>query len=108
MPEGLAEIKQTVECFDISTLKEPYRIEGKKTMGYEIAEQLNWELPDVILYPTGGGTGLIGMWKAFKEMIELGWIKNHLPQMIAVQAELCQPIVQTWKGNQLNMQKLYG
>ena len=104
----VAEIKQTVECFDISTLKEPYRIEGKKTMGYEIAEQLNWELPDVIFYPTGGGTGLIGMWKAFKEMIELGWIKNRLPQMIAVQAELCQPIVQTWKGNQLNCKNYMG
>ena len=104
----VAEIKKTIECFDISTLKEPYRIEGKKTMGYEIAEQLNWELPDVILYPTGGGTGLIGMWKAFREMVSLGWIENKLPRMIAVQAENCQPIVQTWKGNQLNCKNYMG
>jgi len=104
----VAEIKKTIECFDISTLKEPYRIEGKKTMGYEIAEQLNWELPDVILYPTGGGTGLIGMWKAFKEMMALGWIEHKLPRMIAVQAEECQPIVQTWKGNQLNSKNYMG
>ena len=104
----VTEIKQTVNCFDISTLKEPYRIEGKKTMGYEIAEQLNWELPDVILYPTGGGTGLIGMWKAFHEMIALGWIENKLPRMIAVQAENCQPIVQTWKGNQPNAKNYMG
>jgi threonine synthase len=104
----VAEIKRTVECFDISTLKEPYRIEGKKTMGYEIAEQLNWELPDVILYPTGGGTGLIGMWKAFHEMIALGWIENKLPRMIAVQAENCQPIIQTWKGNQPNAKNYVG
>lgn len=86
--------------FDMSTMKEPYRLEGKKTMGYEIAEQLNWLLPDVILYPTGGGTGLIGMWKAFEEMIELGWIQGRRPRMIAVQAENCQPIVETWNGNQ--------
>ena len=104
----VAEIKKTIECFDISTLKEPYRIEGKKTMGYEIAEQFNWELPDVILYPTGGGTGLIGMWKAFKEMIALGWIENKLPRMIAVQAENCKPIVETWKGNQLNAKTYVG
>ncbi|MEO1654374.1 MAG: threonine synthase [Bacteroidota bacterium] len=78
--------------FDVSTLKEPYRIEGKKTMGYEIAEQFNWVLPDVILYPTGGGTGLIGIWKAFQEMLALGWIKGDLPKMIAVQAQNCQPI----------------
>jgi threonine synthase len=104
----VAEIKKTVECFDISTLKEPYRIEGKKTMGYEIAEQMNWELPDVILYPTGGGTGLIGMWKAFQEMIAMGWIENKLPRMIAVQAENCQPIVQTWKGNQQNAKNYMG
>jgi len=104
----VAEIKKTIECFDISTLKEPYRIEGKKTMGYEIAEQFNWELPDVILYPTGGGTGLIGMWKAFQEMIALGWIENSLPRMIAVQAENCKPIVETWKGNQLNAKTYVG
>ena len=79
--------------FDVSTLKEPYRIEGKKTMGYEVAEQLNWELPDAIFYPTGGGVGMIGMWKAFHEMEALGWIGPKRPKMIAVQAEGCQPIV---------------
>src|ERR1700730_9813505 len=104
----VAEIKQNLNCFDISTLREPFRIEGKKTMGYEIAEQLNWELPDVILYPTGGGTGLIGMWKAFQEMIALGWIEYKLPKMIAVQAENCQPIVQTWIGNQPNSKNYVG
>lgn len=88
------------EYFDMSTMKEPYRLEGKKTMGYEIAEQLNWTLPDVILYPTGGGTGLIGMWKAFDEMIEMGWIPDRKPRMIAVQAENCKPIVETWNGSQ--------
>ncbi len=82
--------------FDVSTLKEPYRIEGKKTMGYEIAEQFNWELPDVIIYPTGGGTGLIGMWKAFKELIELGWIKEKTPRMVSVQSEGCAPIVKAF------------
>jgi threonine synthase len=79
--------------FDLSTLKEPYRVEGKKTLGYELAEQLEWELPDVILYPTGGGTGLIGMWKAFDEMEELGWITSKRPRMVAVQAAGCRPIV---------------
>src|SRR6202008_298110 len=98
----VAEIKKTIEFFDISTLKDPYRIEGKKTMGYEIAEQFNGELPDVILYPTGGGTGLIGIWKAFNEMIQMGWIKGRLPRMIAVQAKNCQPIVATWNGVQPN------
>src|SRR5713101_6509884 len=82
--------------FDMSTLKEPYRIEGKKTLGYEIAEQLNWKLPDVILYPTGGGTGLIGMWKAFDEMETLGWIANKRPRMFAVQAAGCAPIVRAF------------
>ena len=80
--------------FDVSTLKEPYRIEGKKTMGYELAEQLDWQLPDVIVYPTGGGTGLIGMWKAFDEMERLGWIGPGRPRMVSVQAEGCAPIVQ--------------
>lgn len=94
------EINAAGEYFDMSTMKEPYRLEGKKTMGYEIAEQLNWTLPDVILYPTGGGTGLIGMWKAFEEMIELGWITDRRPRMIAVQAQNCQPIVETWNGKQ--------
>ncbi len=79
--------------FDMSTLKEPYRIEGKKTMGYEVAEQFNWELPDAIFYPTGGGVGLIGMWKAFAEMEELGWVPSRRPKMIAVQAAGCQPVV---------------
>ena len=88
------------EYFDMSTMKEPYRLEGKKTMGYEIAEQLNWLLPDVILYPTGGGTGLIGMWKAFDEMIDMGWIADRRPRMIAVQSANCQPIVETWNGSQ--------
>ncbi|MDI2032364.1 threonine synthase [Saccharopolyspora sp. TS4A08] len=79
--------------FDVSTLKEPYRVEGKKTLGYELAEQLGWELPDVVIYPTGGGTGLVGMWKAFAEMTELGWIGEKRPRMVVVQAEGCAPIV---------------
>ena len=83
--------------FDVSTLKEPYRIEGKKTMGYELAEQMNWELPDVIFYPTGGGVGIIGMWKAFDEMETLGWIGSKRPKMIAVQAAGCQPVVRAFE-----------
>jgi threonine synthase len=83
--------------FDVSTLKEPYRVEGKKTLGYELAEQLNWQLPDVILYPTGGGTGLIGMWKAFDEMERLGWIGRERPRMFAVQATGCAPIVRAFE-----------
>jgi threonine synthase len=79
--------------FDMSTLKEPYRVEGKKTLGYELAEQLKWQLPDTILYPTGGGTGVIGMWKAFDEMEALGWIGKNRPRMFAVQAAGCAPIV---------------
>jgi threonine synthase len=79
--------------FDLGTLKEPYRIEGKKTMGYEVAEQMGWELPDAILYPSGGGVGLIGMWKGFEEMDRLGWIGGRRPKMIAVQAAGCQPVV---------------
>ena len=102
------EINKHNEYFDLSTLKEPYRLEGKKTMGYEIAEQFEWELPDVILYPTGGGTGLIGMWKAFHEMIEMGWIDSRLPKMIAVQAENCKPIVETWHGRQPNAKEYKG
>jgi threonine synthase len=102
------QLKQTIDCFDISTLKEPYRLEGKKTMGYEIAEQFNWTMPDVILYPTGGGTGLIGMWKAFREMQQMGWIGQQLPRMIAVQAENCQPVVHTWKGLQPNAKSYVG
>jgi threonine synthase len=82
--------------FDISTLKEPYRIEGKKTMGYEIAEQMEWTLPDVIIYPTGGGTGLVGMWKAFDEMEQLAWISPKRPRMVAVQSEGCAPMVRAF------------
>ena len=89
----VAERKNQEGWFDISTLKEPYRVEGKKTMGYELAEQFNWELPDAIIYPTGGGTGLIGMWKAFDEMETMGWIGSHRPKMISVQSEGCAPIV---------------
>ena len=94
----VGEGKEKVGWFDVSTLKEPYRIEGKKTMGLELAEQLNWELPDVIFYPTGGGTGLIGMWKVFLELKELGWINGKLPKMIAVQATGCAPIVKAWEN----------
>jgi threonine synthase len=92
----VAELKKTQIYFDVSTLKEPYRLEGKKTMGYEIAEQLNWQLPDVIIYPAGGGTGLIGIWKAFKEMLEMGWITGPLPKMIAVQSHQCAPVVRAF------------
>jgi len=83
--------------FDISTLREPYRVEGKKTMGYEIAEQSGWKLPDVILYPTGGGTGIVGMWKAFEEMEALGWIGSERPKMFAIQSEGCAPIVKAFR-----------
>jgi threonine synthase len=82
--------------FDVSTLKEPYRIEGKKTMGYEIAEQFQWTLPDAILYPTGGGVGIIGMWKAFQELETLGWVMGKRPKMIAVQVEGCMPVVRAY------------
>lgn len=92
----ISERKTAEGWFDVSTLKEPYRVEGKKTMGYELAEQLNWELPDVILYPTGGGTGLIGMWKAFDEMERMGWIGGRRPRMVTVQAEGCAPIVKAF------------
>ena len=89
--------KEATGWFDVSTLKEPYRIEGKKTMGLELAEQLGWVLPDIIFYPTGGGTGLIGMWKAFEELESIGWIGSHRPRMIAVQAEGCAPIVKAYE-----------
>jgi threonine synthase len=89
----VARRKDVEGWFDVSTLKEPYRLEGKKTMGYELAEQLQWNLPEVIIYPTGGGTGLIGMWKAFEEFERLGWIDSRRPKMVAVQAEGCRPIV---------------
>jgi threonine synthase len=84
--------------YDVSTLKEPYRVEGKKTMGYEIAEQLGWKMPDVILYPTGGGVGIIGIYKAFKEMKQLGWIDDKPPRLVAVQAAGCAPIVEAFKN----------
>lgn len=83
--------------YDVSTLKEPYRIEGKKTMGLEIAEQLGWEVPDVILYPTGGGVGLIGIYKALKELQQLGWIEEKMPRLVAVQSDGCAPIVKAWE-----------
>jgi threonine synthase len=95
----IAENKTTEGWFDVSTLKEPYRLEGKKTMGYEIAEQLNWHLPDVIIYPTGGGTGLIGMWKAFAELEQLDWIGSARPRMVSVQASGCAPIVKAFDEN---------
>jgi threonine synthase len=93
----VARRKDVEGWFDVSTLKEPYRVEGKKTMGYEIAEQLAWTLPDVIIYPTGGGTGLVGMWKAFDEMQALGWIGPKRPRMISVQAAGCAPIVRAFE-----------
>jgi threonine synthase len=96
----IARRKEKEGWFDMSTLKEPYRIEGKKTLGYEIAEQLNWKLPDVILYPTGGGTGLIGMWKAFDEMEKLRWIDNKRPRMFSVQASGCAPIVRAFEAGE--------
>src|SRR5882724_628213 len=96
----VAEHKDREGWYDVSTLKEPYRIEGKKTMGYELWEQFGGKLPDVILYPTGGGVGLIGMCKAFDEMQEMGWIGEERPRMVAVQAEGCAPIVRAWEAHQ--------
>ena len=93
----VAERKDSEGWFDMSTLKEPYRVEGKKTMGYEVAEQFDWDLPDAIFYPTGGGVGMIGMWKAFDELEQLGWISSKRPKMIAVQAAGCQPIVRAFE-----------
>ncbi|MEQ8435706.1 MAG: threonine synthase [Oceanicaulis sp.] len=95
-----ASLKEEMGWFDVSTLKEPYRIEGKKTMGIELAFQLGWALPDAIFYPTGGGTGLIGMWKAFDEMEKLGWIDSQRPKMFAVQAEGCAPIVKAFEAGE--------
>jgi threonine synthase len=83
--------------FDLSTLKEPYRLEGKKTLGYELAEQMDWTLPDVVIYPTGGGTGLVGMWKAFEEMEAMGWIDGKRPRMVSVQSSGCAPIVRAFE-----------
>ncbi len=90
--------EQEPQAFDVSTLKEPFRLEGKKTMGYEIAEQLNWQIPDVVVYPTGGGTGLIGIWKAFEEMERLAWIGAKRPRMVAVQTDACFPIVEAFEN----------
>src|ERR1700761_3425259 len=96
----VAERKAAEGWFDISTLKEPFRVEGKKTMGYEVAEQMGWELPDAIIYPTGGGVGLLGMWKAFEEMGALGWIApGRRPKMICVQTAGCAPIVKAFEEN---------
>lgn len=91
--------------FDFSTLKEPYRIEGKKTMGLELAAQMGWELPDAIFYPTGGGTGLIGMWKAFDELERLGWIGPKRPRMYAVQASGCAPIVRAFEAGEQHAER---
>ncbi len=96
----IAKRKDAEGWFDVSTLKEPYRVEGKKTLGYELAEQSNWELPDVVLYPTGGGTGLIGMWKAFEEMEALGWIGAKRPRMFTIQASGCAPIVRAFEAGE--------
>jgi len=97
---GMAGVKAREEgWFDVSTFKEPYRVEGKKVMGYELAESFNWELPDVIVYPTGGGTGLIGMWKAFAELESLGWLENtKRPRMVSVQADGCAPVVKAFQA----------
>lgn len=95
----VSEGKQKEGWFEVSTLKEPYRIEGKKTMGYELAEQFDWQLPDAVLYPCGGGVGLIGMWKAFDELERLGWIGSRRPKMIAVQAKGCEPITRAYEAN---------
>ena len=94
----VAERKDKEGWFDVSTLKEPFRVEGKKTMGYEVAEQLGWKMPQGIIYPTGGGVGLIGMWKAFDEMEQLGWIGPERPKMVTVQAAGCAPIVRAWEA----------
>jgi threonine synthase len=91
--------------FDVSTLREPYRVEGKKTLGYELAEQLDWSLPDVIVYPTGGGTGLIGMWKAFAEMEALGWVRGDRPRMVVVQAEGCAPMVRAFQASRTTAER---
>jgi len=101
----VAEGKAKIGWFDTSTLKEPYRIEGKKTMGIELAEQLDWNVPDVILYPTGGGTGLIGMWKAFAELAAIGFIGEKRPRMVAVQAAGCAPMVRAYEAGEAHAQR---
>ena len=93
----VAEGEKEIGWFNCSTLREPYRIEGKKTMGIELAEQLGWEVPDIIFYPTGGGTGIIGMWKAFDELEAIGWIGEKRPRMVVVQAAGCAPMVKAWE-----------
>jgi threonine synthase len=100
----LAERKAKEGWFDVSTLKEPFRLEGKKTMGYEVAEQLGWRLPQAIIYPTGGGVGLIGMWKAFDEIEQLGWIGSERPRMVVVQSTGCAPIVKAWEEGKSSSQ----
>ena len=104
------QLNERSSLLDISTLKEPYRLEGKKTMGYEIAEQFSWKLPDVILYPAGGGTGLIGIWKAFREMQAIGWLASDiaLPRLVAVQATNCQPLVESYEGRQADAKQYIG
>lgn len=104
----VGEGKEPMGWFDLSTLKEPYRIEGKKTMGLELAEQLGWQMPDVIFYPTGGGTGLIGMWKAFDELEALGFIGSERPRMVAVQASGCAPIVNAWEAGTEHAEPIVG
>ncbi len=93
----VAERSEREGWFDVSTLKEPFRVEGKKTMGYELVEQMGWSYPEAVFYPTGGGVGLIGMWKAFEEMEQLGWVEGKRPRMIAVQASGCAPVARAWK-----------
>ena len=92
----IAAVAPRIGWFDLATLKEPYRLEGKKTMGLELAEQLGWETPDILVYPTGGGTGLVGIWKAYDELAAMGWIKASQPAFVAVQAEGCAPVVKAW------------
>jgi threonine synthase len=94
---AIATIAPAMGWFDLATLKEPYRLEGKKTMGLELAEQLGWDAPDVLVYPTGGGTGLVGIWKAYEELGEMGWVKAGQPRFVAVQAVGCAPLVRAWK-----------
>ena len=96
----VAERKAAEGWFDVSTLKEPFRVEGKKTMGYELVEQLGWEYPDAVFYPTGGGVGLIGMWKAFEEMEELGWVSGKRPKMVSIQSAGCAPVVRAFEAGE--------
>jgi threonine synthase len=96
--QAIREASRGREWFDMSTLREPYRVEGKKTLGYELAEQFGWSLPDVVIYPTGGGTGLVGMWKAFDELEQLGWVGAHRPRMVIVQAAGCAPMVRAYRA----------